>query len=95
MSPLSLQEVRDLPLPLHVARELKKWRVETPWNRPEDFVFASENGNPHDPHNIITRHLKPAAERAEVPRISTKRLRWTADSLTAQEGMNPFCSTGS
>ena len=82
--------MRDLPLPLHVARELKKWRVETPWNRPEDFVFASENGNPHDPRNIITHHLKPAAERAEVPWISTEKLRWTASSLTAQEGLNPL-----
>ena len=90
VSPLSLQEVRDLPLPLHLARELEKCRVETRWNRPEDFVFANENGNPHDLHNIITRHLKPAADRAKVPWISPDRLRWTAGSLMAQEGMNPL-----
>ncbi len=55
-----------------------------------DLVFAAENGQPLDLHNLINRHFKPALEAAGLPKgIRLYDLRHTCATLLLSAGEHP------
>lgn len=41
-----------------LAAALERWRLESPWTEPEDFIFSLKRGVHLDPQSIETRHNK-------------------------------------
>ena len=54
-----------------------------------DLIFCSEIGTPLDPHNIASRHFKPALKRAGLPDMRLYDLRHTCATLLLSAGENP------
>ena len=58
-------------VPMHpaLAEVLKAWQAETPYNKPDDFVFASfklDGKKPRTGNMIVEDYLRPAAIKAGV-----------------------------
>jgi integrase len=61
-------------VPMHpaLAEVLKAWQAETPYNKPDDFVFASfklRGKKPRTGNMIVEDYLRPAAITAGVIKI--------------------------
>lgn len=66
---------RPLPIPPVVVDALRRWREQTSFSQPENWVFASPQADgrqPYWPGILLRRHVQPAAERAGI----TKRVGW-------------------
>ena len=66
---------KPVPLEASVAEDLWLWKQSTPYNRPEDWVFASpwtKGKQPLWPDSLLRRWIKPVAKRVGI----TKRLGW-------------------
>jgi hypothetical protein len=58
-------------MPMHpaLAEVLKAWQAETPYNKPDDFVFASfklQGNTPRTGNMIVEDYIRPAAIKAGV-----------------------------
>lgn len=56
--------------------------------RPAEPVFASRDGSPLDPANVLKRVMKPAAKQAGVPWAHLHTLRHTCASRLFRSGWN-------
>lgn len=70
-------EASQKPVPLDpwIAEELLTWKRATPYNQPEDWIFAStkkKGKQPYSPDAILKRCIRPAALRAGI----TKHIGW-------------------
>jgi integrase len=66
---------KPVPVDSFMAHDLLSWQRETPYNRTEDWVFASvtmKGTQPYWPENLMRRYVWPAAKRAKI----TKRIGW-------------------
>ena len=66
---------KPVPLEASVAEDLWLWKQTSPYNRPEDWVFASpwtKGKQPLWPDSLLKRWIQPAAKRVGI----TKRLGW-------------------
>jgi integrase len=66
---------KPVPLDPWIAEELLTWRRTSPYNQPEDWIFAStrkKGKQPYSPDAILKRCIRPAATRAKL----TKRIGW-------------------
>ncbi len=66
---------RPLPLDPTVAEELWLWKQSTPYNQPDDWVFASnrmDGKQPLSPDSLLSRQIHPAAKHVGI----TKRVGW-------------------
>jgi integrase len=83
---------RPLPLSLNVAAELWLWKEATPYNEPHDWVFASprrKGKHPLRPDVVLTKKVRPAAERAGIrKRIGWHTFRHTYSSTLIANGEN-------
>ncbi|HEX3374540.1 MAG TPA: tyrosine-type recombinase/integrase [Edaphobacter sp.] len=73
--PKTVGSKRPLPIPEQVAASLQEWRKAAEYNGDDDWVFASDHHlgkTPLWPNTVLVRHIKPAAERAEI----TKNIGW-------------------
>lgn len=81
---------KPIPLDAKLGEQLWKWRVKTPYNRPEDWVFASphkKGKQPYWPGSLFRAHLKPALEAAGiVSRVGWHTLRHTFGTLMKANG---------
>ena len=81
---------KPVPLDPFLAEVLWKWRLTTPFNRMEDWVFASPRNNgqkPYLPGMLIRWHLRPAAKRAGVEgNIGWHTFRRTVATLLVANG---------
>ena len=75
-----------------LAETLRHWRLKTPYNKPDDWVFASTKLNGTKPLNPgMTRkwHLKPAAKKAGVAgNIGWHTFRRTLATLFIADGVD-------
>jgi integrase len=75
-----------------LAETLRNWRLNTPYNKPDDWGFASTKLNrkkPLTPGMLRKWHLKPAAKEAEVPgKIGWHTFRRTLASLFTADGVD-------
>lgn len=70
-------EISRKPVPLDpwIAEELLTWKRATPYNQPEDWVFAStrmKGKQPYSPDSLLKRQIRPAVARAKI----TKHVGW-------------------
>ena len=55
-----------------LSKTLRSWKVATEFNKNGDWVFASPQSlgkKPYWPDMLLKRHIKPAAERAEITKV--------------------------
>jgi hypothetical protein len=45
----------------------RMWGSNKKFHKPDDLVFTNRMGKPLDRHNLLHRHLKPAAEKLGLP----------------------------
>ena len=88
-------EASRKPVPLHevVIQELRNWRAQTAYKRPEDFLFpsVSKNGSqPMQPDMILKRHIRPALKRigVEGKRIGWHSFRHGLATMLRQHGLD-------
>lgn len=67
-------EASQKPIPMDetLAEILWEWRAQSPYNQPEDWVFASpkmHGKQPYWPENLLRRYIRPAAKRAGITKV--------------------------
>ena len=81
---------KPVPLEATVAEDLWLWKQATPYNRPEDWLFASVHAKgrlPMWPDMILKRWIRPAAQRAGIHRrIGWHTFRHTYSTLLKANG---------
>lgn len=63
---------RGMAMLPELAEALSEWRLRTPYNQPNDWVFASPFRNGKSPYwleSALKDHVRPAAERAGITKI--------------------------
>jgi integrase len=82
ITPLKNKNSRtEMPIPPVVVELLREWRKITPYNRPEDWVFASPYTNgkrPYDPQTMMKKHIRPVALKLGLAEISWHSFRHSA-----------------
>jgi integrase len=71
----------DLPIPQDVSKLLREWRTKTPYNRPEDWVFASpytKGQRPYWADAMMKDHIRPVALKLGLPKITWHSFRHSA-----------------
>jgi len=66
---------KPVPLDPWIAEELLTWRRASPYNQPEDWIFAStrkKGKQPYSPDAILKRCIRPAVTQAKI----AKRIGW-------------------
>jgi integrase len=84
-APKSLAGRRQVPLSVELVAALSERRGEAV---DDDPVFASSDGTPLDPANVLKRVMKPAARAAGVPWAHLHTLRHTCASRLFRGGWN-------
>ncbi len=84
---------RPLPLPPQVIDALKAWKLKSKYNKPEQWVFASDfhfGGQPLWPGTLWRRNVFPAIEAARIskPKLSWHTLRRSYASLLLSSGVS-------
>lgn len=70
-----MQDRKPVPLEASVAEDLWRWKMTTPYRRPDDWVFASvlkKGKQPLRLDSLLKRYIQPAARRAGI----TKPVGW-------------------
>ena len=68
-------ESSQKPVPIHpvVAEALVKWRAQSSYREPQDWVFASRHSHGEKPYwgqSILQKYLRPELENSESRRDS-------------------------
>ena len=81
---------KPLPLSPQLSERLLQWRSASPFTEPANWVFASSASfgkMPYWPGTILTRHVKPAAERLGIcKKIGWHTFRHTYATLLSASG---------
>ena len=94
--PKTPQSRRSIPIPRHLASQLKHHRSKQLEQRLKageayqnhDLVFATSLGTPISIRNLERRHFKPILEKAELPDIRLYDLRHSCATLLFSAGEN-------
>ena len=78
--------VRNVPIPVALRPVLIEMSRREKWSGPTDPVFVARTGKPADEHNIMRRHIKPAAEQLGM-NVSWHVFRRTFSTLSDQVEM--------
>ncbi len=85
-------EISRKPVPLDpwIAEELLTWKRATPYNQPEDWVFAStrmRGKQPYSPDSLLKRQIRPAVKRAKILKhVGWHTFRRTLSTLLKSNG---------
>jgi integrase len=63
---------RRFILPEDLVKVLEIYRLQSPFNRAEDFIFPNEVGGPLEPGNFLKRVLYPAMDELDITREERK-----------------------
>jgi integrase len=82
-----------MALPAEVKEALLEWNKRTPYNAPEDWVFASpstKGERPYWPDSILANHIQPVAEAAGLGHLGWHTFRhsvsqWSKQALKLEE----------
>jgi integrase len=83
----------EMPLPRKVVQLLREWRSATPYNKPDDWLFASSHRHgkmPLDRGGLMQNHIQPIARKLGLPHVTWYSFRhslsaWGKECLTAEE----------
>ena len=81
--------MRTIPLARTIVAELKAWRLQSPFSKPDDLVFPSRRGGYENHDNMVKRRLKPLFEAARVQPFNWHGLRHFAISCWIEAGLSP------
>jgi len=84
---------RVIYLPELARTALTALRAES--DSPSGFVFTSAAGTPLRKNNFLKRVFKPLLRQAELPDVTFRSLRHTANSLPIEAGEDPLAIAGS
>ncbi len=70
-----------------VQKALETWRGRTRFGTDRDFVFSMVTNSPIELHDALARHVRPACEKAGVPRISWHDLRHMCTTWARKYGV--------
>src|SRR5215216_4760731 len=96
--PKTARSRRTIPLPSSLVRGMREHRRRQaeqrlkagPKYQNHDLVFATAEGSPLMPRNLLSRHFKPTLKRAELPAsIRLYDLRHSCATLLLSAGENP------
>lgn len=87
-SPKTKTSIRNVDLPPDLLEDLRGYIVGLRDKDPDRLLFATSNGTPLDPKNIVDRVFRKALERAELRRVRWYDLRHTYASLQLAAGAN-------
>lgn len=91
ITPLKTEASRtNLPLPEEVLALLRQWRSITPYNQPDDWIFASPRTRglrPLWPAQLLKTHIKPVALAAGLPSIGWHSFRHTVSAWGKEAGL--------
>jgi integrase len=91
ITPLKTEASRtNLPLPEEVLELLRQWRSTTPYNKADDWVFASpytKGLRPFWPAQLLKTHIKPVALAAGLPSIGWHSFRHTVSAWGKEAGL--------
>ena len=85
-APKTKSSRRDVPMSQPVREALVTQRNETAETQSEQLVFASRNGTPINPKNLLRRVLQPACRKLNLPVISWHSFRHTHATLLGEVG---------
>lgn len=74
---------REIAIPKMLLQILGRLKDRGRFTGPDDFIFASRQGTPVNPNNIIERRLKPLAKQLGLPSVSWQVFRRTRKALVA------------
>ena len=83
---------RELPFDSFgaIAAAVRRTWDRSKFHAPDDLVFANKAGKPLDSHNLLQRHMKPAAIKLGLPRtIDFRSFRTMDASLMRRTGARP------
>ena len=87
-APKSRFGLREIPISAVLAAQLSVHRKESPFRLEGNLVFASREGTPLSPGNLLRRVVKPAGQRAGLDSVGLHTLRHTCASLLFRAGWN-------
>ena len=91
ITPLKTEASRtNLPLPEEVLALLRQWHSITPYNQPDDWIFASPRTRGHRPlwpAQLLKTHIKPVALAAGLPSIGWHSFRHTVSAWGKEAGL--------
>jgi integrase len=96
--PKTSRSRRTIPLPASIVQSIREHRRRQaeqrlkagPKYQNNDLVFATAEGSPLMPRNLLSRHFKPTLKRAELPKsIRLYDLRHSCATLLLAAGENP------
>lgn len=64
---------KPVPLDTYMAEDLLRWRRQSAYPMPDDYIFASEimrGKQPFWPDNLMKRHIRPIARANGIPKES-------------------------
>ena len=81
---------KPVPMDEYMAEDLKRWRRQSPYPMPDDWVFASPSmrgQQPYWPDNLMKRHIRPVATANGIhKRIGWHTFRHTFGTLLKANG---------
>ncbi|MGH9535272.1 MAG: tyrosine-type recombinase/integrase [Terriglobales bacterium] len=91
ITPLKTEASRtNLPVPEELRTLLGSWRSVTPYNQPEDWLFASsytKGRRPFWPGQLFKTYIKPVALAAGLPNIGWHSFRHTVSAWGKEAGL--------
>jgi len=87
-SPKTKTSIRNVDLAPALLEDLRRYVAGLPDRDSDRLLFATGNGTPLDPKNVVDRVFRKALERAELRRIRWYDLRHTYASLQLAAGAN-------
>jgi integrase len=81
----------DMPLPDEVVQVLRAWQLATPYNKPEDWVFASayaKGKTPLSRSHLMRNFIQPMARKLGLPHITWYTFRHSL-SAVGKECLSP------
>ena len=87
-------EASAQPLPMHPALKdgLLEWRIQSLYNQPGDYVFASERlkgRKPLDLASVLKKKIQPAFKRIGITGVGWHTFRHTVGTMLAEMGRTP------
>jgi len=81
---------KPIPLDAELGEQVLNWRLKSPYNRPEDWVFASPHKRgkqPYWPGSLFRVHVQPALRAAEISgKVGWHTLRHSFGTLMKANG---------
>ncbi len=91
ITPLKTEASRtNLPMPDELVDLLRQWQSVTPFNKADDWVFASpytKGKRPFWPAQLLKKHIKPTALAAGLPSIGWHSFRHTVSAWGKEAGL--------